>query len=118
MMDLIPVRFTNELGQSEGAMYDKVSGRLFRNVGTGNFIVGRDINPISARSYVNDGLIAMWDGIENAGWGVHDAAPTAWTDLIGNCHLNDLFVDSAYSPTSGFGDNYWWFTGGMSRWRK
>lgn len=36
--DFIPVRFTNELNQSEGAMYDKVSGQLFRNQGTGSFL--------------------------------------------------------------------------------
>ena len=38
----IPVRFTNEDGVSEGAMYDKVSGQLFRNKGTGAFIIGPD----------------------------------------------------------------------------
>lgn len=69
LVDMIAVRFTNELGQPEGAMYDRVSHKLFRNMGTGNFIIGRDVNPISARSYINDGLIAMWDGIENSGWG-------------------------------------------------
>lgn len=37
----------------------------------------------TARSYVQDGLIAMWDGIENAGWGVHDPNATVWTDLVG-----------------------------------
>ena len=37
----------------------------------------------TARDYVQDGLIAMWDGIENAGWGVHDANATVWKDLIG-----------------------------------
>lgn len=40
--DFIPVRFTNELGQSEGAMYDRVSGQLFRNQGTGAFNYGND----------------------------------------------------------------------------
>ena len=40
--DMTPVRFTNELGQSEGAMYDRVSGRLFRNQGTGAFLYGND----------------------------------------------------------------------------
>lgn len=40
--DFIPVRFTNELGQSEGAMYDRVSGALFRNAGTGAFLYGSD----------------------------------------------------------------------------
>ena len=51
----------------------------------------------TARSYVQDGLIAMWDGIENAGWGVHDAAATTWKDLIGG---NDFSIPNAYS----FGD--------------
>ena len=30
----------------------------------------------TARDYVQDGLIAMWDGIENAGWGTHDPNAT------------------------------------------
>ena len=38
----------------------------------------------TARDYVQDGLIAMWDGIENAGWGVHDPDATVWKDLTGN----------------------------------
>ena len=39
---------------------------------------------LSARDYVQDGLIAMWDGIENAGWGTHNGSATTWTDLSGN----------------------------------
>lgn len=42
LVDLIPVRFTNEQNQSEGAMYDRVSGALFRNAGTGAFTIGPD----------------------------------------------------------------------------
>lgn len=41
----------------------------------------------TARDYVQDGLIVMWDGIENAGWGVHDAAATNWLDLVGGVLL-------------------------------
>lgn len=40
--DFIPVRFTNENGVTEGAMFDKVSGTLFRNAGTGAFVIGPD----------------------------------------------------------------------------
>ena len=40
--DFIPVRFTNEHGETEGAMFDRVSGQLFRNAGTGTFIIGPD----------------------------------------------------------------------------
>ena len=45
----------------------------------------------TARDYVQDGLIAMWDGIENAGWGVHDASAATWKDIVGN---NDLTIVS------------------------
>ena len=38
----------------------------------------------TARDYVQDGLVAMWDGIENAGWRTHDPNATAWVDLTGN----------------------------------
>lgn len=41
-IDLIPVRFTNENGETEGAMYDKVSKELFSNQGTGSFLIGPD----------------------------------------------------------------------------
>ena len=33
-------------------------------------------------SYVQDGLIACWDGIENAGAGVHDGSATVWKDVV------------------------------------
>jgi len=36
---------------------------------------------IGSSSYVQSGLIAHWDGIENAGVGKHDAAATVWKDL-------------------------------------
>lgn len=34
--------------------------------------------------YVQDNLIAHYDGIDNAGVGVHDASATTWKDLKGN----------------------------------
>lgn len=42
ILDFIPVRFTNENGDNEGAMYDRVSGQLYRNAGTDAFIIGPD----------------------------------------------------------------------------
>ena len=52
---------------------------------------------LTVRDYVQDGLIAMWDGIENAGLGVHDYASRKWKDLVGN---NDITLDGGV-----FGDN-------------
>lgn len=47
------------------------------------FAAARKKGAPTARSYVQAGLVAMWDGIENAGWGVHDPNATTWTDLVG-----------------------------------
>lgn len=37
----------------------------------------------STSMYVQDGLVACWDGIENAGVGMHDANATVWKDVVG-----------------------------------
>ena len=49
----------------------------------------------TARDYVQDGLIAMLDGIENAGWETHDATATVWKDLSGNGHDVDVDLTQA-----------------------
>ena len=53
----------------------------------------------TARDYVQDGLVAMWDGIENAGWGSHDPNATTWKDLVGDF---DLTVTTGAFVLSGF----------------
>lgn len=55
--------------------------------------------PRTARDYVQDGLIAMWDGIENAGWGVHDPNATTWKDLVSG----DV---TSQSTIASFGDDH------------
>lgn len=46
------------------------------------FAVGADVE-VTAADYIQDGLIALWDGIENAGWGIHDDSAPVWKDLTG-----------------------------------
>ena len=41
----------------------------------------------TARDYVQDGLVFQLDGIENAGYGVHDSNPSYWLDLVDGFHL-------------------------------
>lgn len=53
----------------------------------GIFLAARRNRKPTAKSYVQDGLVAMWDGIENAGFGVHDANATTWKDLVGTNHI-------------------------------
>ena len=51
---------------------------------------GDEWNPTAA-DYIQDGLIVMYDAIENAGVGLHDPNATVWTELVGlpfvSCNL-------------------------------
>ena len=40
-----------------------------------------DVEPYTAASYVQEGLFLMYDGIENAGWGIHEDTLTHMQDL-------------------------------------
>ena len=40
-----------------------------------------------AKDYIQDGLAAMWDGIENAGWEQHSDQLEQWNDLINGMAL-------------------------------
>ena len=43
----------------------------------------------SASLYIQEGLVGMWDGVENIGFGQHSAGTSVWKDLIGS---NDIIV--------------------------
>ena len=74
---------------------------------------------LSAKSYVSEGLIAHWDGIENVSYGgAHDSTATKWYDLTGNgTHIalptgsswasggNALSTVRANGTTAGAGGN-------------
>ena len=52
--------------------------------------VSASAHAYTSASYVQDGLIAQWDGIDNTGVGVHDPGAKAWKDLVGNYDLSLL----------------------------
>ena len=56
----------------------------------------------TAKDYVQSGLAYLYDGIENAGWGQHDATQNGWVNLVDGTMP---FVFSQSSDTY-FGDNY------------
>ena len=41
----------------------------------------------TSASYVQNGLIAQWDGIDNAGTGTHDPNAKVWKDLKGSLDM-------------------------------
>jgi hypothetical protein len=51
----------------------------------------------TAKDYVQDGLVAMFDLKENAGWGVYDESATRWMNLA----TGRLASDSGFVFTSG-----------------
>ena len=46
--------------------------------------VATSASGLTAHSYVQKGLKASYDGIDNAGTGTHDATVRTWKDLTGN----------------------------------
>ena len=52
---------------------------------------------IPASAYIQDGLVAQYDGIDNAGTGTHDPNATTWKDLKGQG--GDLSVSGLTEPT-------------------
>ena len=77
----------------------------------------------STSDYVQDGLVAQWDGVENAGVGLHEDSPSAWVDIVGGLAItipewvtvesNGFYSTSStatrtyptISSISGLGDN-------------
>ena len=57
-------------------MYDKISGNLLGNSGTGSFTLGPDINGGNISDYVQNGLVCHFDGIDKG-------TGSDWTDLVG-----------------------------------
>lgn len=60
-----------------------------------------DIGSDQQNPYITKGLVAMWDGEWNAGWGLHDDNAAVWKDLARNgC---DAILSGAYS----WGEKSW-----------
>ncbi|MCQ2388518.1 MAG: hypothetical protein MJ138_02275, partial [Kiritimatiellae bacterium] len=68
-----------------------------------NWSVERDPTRWSSDSYAQDGLVAQWDGWENAGRAApHDPAAAMWVDLSGNGHTLGSFVSGSGWTTNAF----------------
>ena len=63
---------------------------------------------VAASSYVQNGLVACWDGIENAGAGTHDAGATVWKDIVGGYEfaLTGVTVDADRMTFAGNATSY------------
>lgn len=62
---------------------------------------------ISAKSYIQDGLVAQYDGIENVAYGRHDSTTKYWYDLTKHEDpFHCIYVQRMY-----WGENYMFSTG-------
>ena len=96
IMDLMPVRKGNT-----GYLYDKVSGRLFGNQGTGDFVVGPDYNPFAYQYLTFVPLEDSTFSFSKRGTGndiEYSIDGGAWTSL----------ASEANTPTVGAGHNIRW----------
>ena len=63
--------------------------------------VATSASGLTAHSYVQKGLKASYDGIDNAGTGTHDATVRTWKDITGNGY------DGTLASTVSWESNCW-----------
>ncbi len=63
---------------------------------------------VPASAYVQDGLVACWDGVENAGPGVRVTSPAVWKDVVGGraFALNNVTVNADRLTFAGATSSY------------
>ena len=98
-VDMVPCR------NAEGVhgLYDLRRAKFYPSEGRAAFVGVSDPQPVdilSARNYVQDGLVAQWDAIENAGLGLHDNGAATWVDISSAKKGGDFAVSGG-----GFLDN-------------
>lgn len=63
--------------------------------------MGVVMSRVTAADYIQDGLVAMWDGIENAGWGLHDTKSFPVNLITGESDIPfSAFVSTTISEKS------------------
>ena len=82
------------------AAYPLFAKPIKSNVAGNNMKNVNSIQWHTAKDYVQNGLVAMWDGIENAGWETHVAEPVVWKDLINGY---DLAVPASFAFYENYG---------------
>ncbi len=84
--------------------------KLFRNIATILTVAACAATTFAdtASRYIQNGLLACWDGYENAGAGVHDPSATVWKDLVGGREfsLNNVTVGADRMVFAGTQSSY------------
>lgn len=119
-LELIPV-----VKNGVACMYDTVSGDFFYNQGTGSFTAGPKIEepttglPMAlapfggmgkklpgSDAYVQSGLVHQWDGIDNAGRGIHSVSATAWKDLVSSVDSGTFYGVWSWTDSGPYVESY------------
>ena len=94
-----------------GASYTHVVGETQPAVRlTWKWRLASGLQALDARAYVQDGLLLHFDGIENAGFGVHDAAAAVWRNL-GTAPTDARVIHQSEDPGSRWTDAGYYFDG-------
>lgn len=93
------------LRDNKPGMRDRITNKFYTNKGPGEFTyeVGD--------TYVQDGLVAWYDGIENSAIGVHDNNAQTWTNLVGGMANAEFMAGARRWKHNGL-----FIIGGIDRW--
>lgn len=84
----------------------KTGAVLALSVAAAHYAVAGD----ASRMYVQRGLVAQYDGIDNAGTGAHDASATTWRNLAG-----DTSLDATIGASTAWNGENGWTTSGNTK---
>ena len=69
--------------------------------GRSSILTNSEPDEYTAKDYIQEGLVALWDGIENVGWGIHDSDSDVWVDLIGGSIMKLCVFGEDFNIPSG-----------------
>lgn len=69
-------------------------------------VMGGGGKEYTARDYSQDGLWALWDGLENVGFGQNDPTSTTWVNLSGDS-TKDMTVHADWNSKGLYFDGTW-----------
>ncbi|MBO6031857.1 MAG: hypothetical protein J6Q22_10490 [Prevotella sp.] len=70
------------------SLLSAIGNPIRSNIGSTHIVYSQTIEQsYTVSDYVQNGLVAIWDGIENEGWGNHSNSTTIWKDLVGGIEL-------------------------------
>ena len=110
-VDMFSLRvYDRALSRAEVAHNHRVDAMRFRNAPAFEASAAVCVRAVDSSAYVQAGLVAQWDGRDNAGRGLHDATAACPVELVRGCAMTATGTVPAAKDHFRLGDGYLTFS--------